>query len=376
MKNFSLFFCFLILLACKKQSEKTTINSEGTPLEIKYASGFNITAYDGFKIIEVNTPWPKAEKSFTYLLVEDKNKVPENIEYDEKVTIPIKNIVVTSTTHIPSLETLQEENSLIGFPNLDYISSKKTRKLINENKIRELGENEDINTEVLLELDPEVVIGFAIKSGNKTFNTIQKSGIPVLYNADWTEENPLGKAEWIKFFGALYGKDKLAKQTFDTIESEYNKAKKIAKKAQNKPTILSGAMYKDVWYLPGGNSWQAKLLKDANTNYLYSDNNEKGSLSLSFESVLEKAKNADFWMAPGSFTTYQQLEDASAHYKRFKAFENKKMFTYAGVKGETGGVLFYELAPNRPDLVLKDLVKIFHPELLQDYETVFLKPLK
>jgi len=380
MKKIGFLFALILLFNCKEQSKntssKTSTHVKAETVEISYAEGFSITNFEDFKIVKVNSPWPKAEKEFTYVLAEKNVQLPDTLQFDQKVTIPINKIVVTSTTHIPSLESLGQENTIIGFPHLDYISSEKTRNLIQEGKVEEIGENEHINTEVLLNLNPDVVIGFAVEGGNKIFETVNKSGIPVVYNGDWTETNPLGKAEWIKFFGAFYNQEQKAEEIFNEIEEEYLSAKKLAQQAENQPSVLAGSMYKDVWYLPYGNSWQAQFIKDAKANYLYAETTGNGSISAGFESVLDKAQNADFWIAPGSFTSYEQMQNASEHYQEFNAFQQQKIYSFAGVKGETGGVLYYELAPQRPDLVLKDLIKIFHPELLTDYETTFFKALE
>lgn len=367
----------LVLSACRNDTQKKLDNilSQGDTLSINYATGFEIVEYDGFKLLTVKNAWPKAEKEFTYLLVEKGTDIPKGLKYDEKITVPVEEIVVTSTTHIPSLETLGVENTLKGFPSLEYISSKKTRALINAGQIKELGSNQDINTELLLEIHPDVVVGFAVNGNNKAFQTIQKSGIPVMYNGDWTEKNPLGKAEWIKFFGVLYNKLPEANNAFRKIEEAYLQAKELAKSTAEKPLVLSGAMYRDRWYLPYGDSWQGLFIEDAGGKYIYEKTHGNGSIALSFENVFEGGKEAEIWIAPGNFTTYAQLLKSSEHYGKFKAFQNKKIYNYAGVTGETGGVLYYELAPNRPDLVLKDLVKIFHPELLPDYELIFFKPL-
>ncbi len=352
-----------------------SINSDSIS-EIKYAKCFTITNYEGYKIIEITNAWPGATKHFKYALVEENGKLPTDLEFDAVVKIPLKNIVVTSTTHIPSLEMLGVENTLIGFPNLDYISSEKTRKRISDKQIKELGRNEDINTEVLIELNPNLVVGYGIDNENTTFTTIAKTGIPVVYNADWTETTPLGKAEWLKFFGAFYGKEKLADSLFSKIEEDYNKSKKLALTATNKPTVLSGAMYKDVWYMPQGNSWGAQFIADANGDYLWKDSDGTGSLSLNVESVLEKGKTAEIWIGPGQFSSYSQLKEANQVYAEFDAFKNKKVFNFTNKKGETGGVLYYELAPNRPDLVLKDIIKAIHPELLLDYQPYFFSKLQ
>ncbi|NJB72010.1 iron complex transport system substrate-binding protein [Saonia flava] len=332
----------------------------------------------GITTIKVTSPWPNANKSFVYALV-PKEKLSivtlNKDEYDAIVAVPVERIVSTSTTHIPALESLGVLDNLIGFPDTQYISSNAARKRIDGGQIQELGNNEQLNTEMLIAIQPDVVFGFGIDNQNTTYETIQQANIPVVYNGDWTEETPLGKAEWIKFFAPFFQLEKKADSIFNEIESSYKEAKILAKKANVKPSILSGAMYKDVWYLPGGNSWAAKFLEDANGNYLWSDKEETGSLSLSIESVLEIAQQANFWIAPSQYTSYQAMLKGNQHYAQFDAFKNKKVYTFSSTVGETGGILYYELAPNRPDLVLKDLIHILHPELLPNHQLFFFTPL-
>ncbi|VAW25388.1 Vitamin B12 ABC transporter, substrate-binding protein BtuF, partial [hydrothermal vent metagenome] len=274
------------------------------------------------------------------------------------------------------LELLEVENKLIGFPNTNYISSKKTRLLVDKGVIKELGNEESINTELLLDLQPDVVVGFSINSNNKMFSVVEKFGIPVLLNGDWLEETPLGRAEWIKFFGVLFRKESEADSIFKSIEKNYLNAKSIALEAKNVPTIISGGLFKDVWNLPAGDSFEASFLQDANTNYLWKKSKGKGSLSLNIESVFEKGKDADFWISPSYYKTIEQLKNANSIYTQFKAFQHHNIFTYVNKRGINGGVLYFELAPARPDLVLKDLIKITHPELLKDYEFTFYEKLK
>ncbi|EDM43410.1 putative iron-related ABC transport periplasmic binding protein [unidentified eubacterium SCB49] len=361
----------LILLSCNEN--KTSLEVENTKTtEVNFAKGFTISSNENLTIITITNPWPEAKKSFRYALVKDEASV-KSLEgkYDAVVKVPLTDIVVTSTTHIPSLEMLGVEKSLVGFPSLNYISSQKTRKHISEGKIKELGKNESINTEMLIELNPQAVIGFGIDGNNPTFNTIEKLGTPVLYNADWTEKHPLGKAEWIKFFGALYGKQKEADSIFSEIERNYNEAQKIAKTATTSPTILSGAMYKDVWYMPQGDSWAAQFIADANGDYLWKDSEGTGSIALNLESVLEKGQNAQIWISPGQFKSTEQLAEMHHMYTQFDAFKNDKVYNFTNKTGATGGVIYYELAPNRPDIVLKDIIKILHPELLPEHELYF-----
>ncbi|WP_281752438.1 ABC transporter substrate-binding protein [Neptunitalea chrysea] len=383
MKKFKGISRFLLLLftvafvfgSCKeKQSEpqKTTTDSLLKP---SYAKGFYIEKKDGYTLLKVTKPWPHATKTFTYALVPKGNKKPDG-NFDAVVTTPVSKIVATSTTYIPSLEALQVENTLVGFPDTQYISSPNTRKMIEEGKIKELGANESINTELVIDINPDVIIGFSINDQNKTYATIQKTGIPVVYNGDWAEETPLGKAEWIKFFAPFFNKEKEADSIFNYIEKNYLKAKQLVAERTEKPTVLCGAMYKDVWYLPGGKSWMAQFLADANTNYLWKNTDETGSLKMTFESVYDMGVDADFWIAPGQFIAYNQLTQENNSYKNFKAFKNKKIYTFSNTKGPTGGLLYYEMAPSRPDLVLKDIIYYLHPDALENYTPHFFKTLE
>ena len=369
-----LFFISSLSIQCKKETNSAA--SIAVINEVKYAKGFSIKNYDGYSVVRVSNPWPKANKTYTYILKEKNANVPDSLSKNTVISIPVKRIVVTSTTHIPSLEMLDEEKSLVGFPHLDYISSDKVRSLIDTKKVKELGSNHDLNTEVLIDLQPDVIIGYGIDNSNPTLDNIQKSGLKVMLNGDWNEETPLGKAEWIKFFGALYGKQKEANELFTKIENDYLKTIEIAKRATTKPSILIGDMFEDKWYLPKGTSWGCLLLKEAHSNYLWEDTNGTGSLSLSFETVFERAKDADFWITSGQFSTLTEMTNSNPHYNQFKAFQNKNVYSFSNKKGKTGGVLYYELAPNRPDIVLKDIVKILHPELLVGYQPFFFEKLK
>ncbi|QFZ53753.1 ABC transporter substrate-binding protein [Oceanihabitans sp. IOP_32] len=380
MKKIVLILLSVVLLSCKNEASKTVLNSKAsTQLDLKYAQGFKVSDFNTFKVLEIINPWPKAKKSYRYVLISKENAAKTTFnksEYDGIITNPIESLVVTSTTHLPALELLGVTHTLTGFPGTHFISSKKIRTRVDRGSLRELGKNESINTEVLLELNPDAVIGFGIDGNNKTFETIKNSGIPVIYNGDWVENSPLAKAEWIKFFGALYNKEKQADSIFKTIENNYIEAKKLAQAAKNKPTILSGAMHSDIWYLPNGTSTEAQFLKDANTNYLWKDSTGSGSLKLNFEAVYTKAKSADIWLNPSNYISLEALKNASTHHTKFNAYKNKTIYTVANTTGETGGVLYYELGFARPDLVLKDIIKIAHPQLLKDHELFFFKPLK
>lgn len=364
-----------LFVACKNDTTQaldfTTINTS-----VDYAKGFSISHTNNYTIIKVTNPWPGADKAYTYAFAKNLDLIEDATMYDAVVEVPVKNMVVTSTTHIPSLEMLNEIETLVGFPNLDYISSEAARLKISEGSIKELGKNEALNTETLIDLSPDAVVSFAVEGEGQSLQVLKKTGIPVFINADWTETHPLGKAEWIKFFGVLYDKVKQADSIFNAISKDYLDAKKLAEGAAKSPTVLSGAMYKDVWYMPQGGSWAAQFITDANGTYLWNDQKGTGSIALNIESVLDKGQFAEVWIGPGQFNSKTQLLESNPVYGQFDAFKNNAVYTFTSKVGATGGVLYYELAPNRPDIVLKDIIKILHPELELEHEPFFFTAIK
>jgi iron complex transport system substrate-binding protein len=369
----SVFFSFI---GCKKKELKEAVNTTNTTNSIQYSKSLSIIKQEGYSVVTVSNPWPDAVKKFTYVLKEKNGIVPDSLQKYTQINVPLSSIVVTSTTNIPLLEMLGVEKSLVGFPHTDYVSSEKTRALIDAGSVKNVGQNEKLNIEQLIELAPDVIVTFGIDNNNPTIENLQKSGLKVLIQADWMEQSPLGKAEWLKLYGALFGKEKEANKLFDNIVEEYNNAVKLVANQKTNSTVLYGSMYQDQWYVARGSSWVAQFMKDAKGDYLWKDLEGTGSLGLSFENILDKAKTANFWIATGSFKSLTELKNANPHYNQFDAFTNKNIYTFESKTGATGGTIFYELSPARPDLVLKDYIKIFHPELLPDYSFTFATKLK
>ncbi len=372
-----------VFLGCRQHVEKPSGAAEApaaVALTLEHAKGFSAyTRPEGYTVIQIHEPWPGASREYRYALVPRDQQLPEALEeaeFDAIIQVPVRSLVLTSTTHIPALEALSADTVLLGFPGLAYVSSPRTRKRIDAGLIEELGANDQINTERVIALQPEVVIGFGVTEAPRSYSGIVKAGIPVLYNGDWTEASPLGKAEWIKFFGLLLGKETEAVAYFDRVASDYSEARELAAGVKHRPKILSGALYRDVWYTPGGRSWAASFIEDAGATYLWGDTETTGSLSLSLESVLEKAEEADVWIAPSQFRSFTEMREANTHYEKIRAFQEQRIYTYANTIGATGGMLYFEQAPGRPDLVLKDLIYHIHPGLLQGYEPTFFQPLK
>ena len=362
---------FFILIGCKKNETEVVTETKPAQNYIEYASGLSIVKHEGYSVVTVSNPWPNDNKNFTYVLTEKDAKVPDSLQQYTTIQVPLETVVVTSTTNIPFLEMLGVEDKLVGFPHTDYISSEKTRALVDKGAVKNVGENEKLNMEQLIELAPNLIVTFGVDNNNTAIENLKKSGLNVLIQADWMEQSPLGKAEWIKLYGVLFGKEEEAKELFDKILTSYNQAKKLVADKPAAATVLYGSMYEDIWYVAKGDSWAAQFINDAHASYLWSDLKGTGSEGLSFEKVLVKAKTANFWISSGTFKTLEEFGKSNPHYTQFDAFTSKNVYTFEGKVGATGGTVYYELAPSSQDLVLKDYIKIFHPDLLPSYEFTF-----
>ncbi|MBX2900621.1 MAG: ABC transporter substrate-binding protein [Cyclobacteriaceae bacterium] len=345
-------------------------------IQLNYATGFSVHSVGNIHQVKILSPYAGAKEAYTYLLVPATEVVPEHAADVTVIRTPIKSIVCTSTTHIPLLDYINQTEALIGFPTTDYISSEKMRARIDAGLITDLGIDKGMDLELLFTKKPDLVMGYTMTSDLGQLKKIQELGIPVVVNAEYLEPHPLGRAEWIKFMALFFNEQAKADSVFKQIEQEYLQTQALAATVNEKPTVLSGIVYGNAWFMPGGNNYAARLLHDAGTRYLWADSPTNGFLEVSFESVYEKAHSADLWIGVGSFKTLEEIKQADARYALFAPYTTKQVYTYNARKGAKGGSEFLELGYLRPDLILKDLVRIAHPQLLPDYTLYFHEQLK
>jgi iron complex transport system substrate-binding protein len=355
----------LLVVSCKdRQSENKS--SQRIP-STKYAKGFWVEDKGSYRDVFVRQSNDSTQATLHYRLVESGS--PPAQQGVTIIQVPIKTIVCTSTTHIPLLDYLNEIDKLIGFTSTQYISSKKTRQRIDSGLVKELGIDNSINLELIAQLKPSLLMAYSLGNELGHLKKVQELGIPVIINAEYLEQHPLGRAEWIKFMALFFGKEKMADSIFNWIESEYLKAKSSNENlkqnpsdGQIKPTVLTGIPYGGIWYLPGGQNYAARFFEDAGCKYVWSDDPSTGFLQLSFETVYERASPADFWIGVGSFEKLSELKSSDDRFVKFSAWKNKRVYNYNARMGETGGNEYLELGYLRPDLILKDLIQITHPQ--------------
>lgn len=371
----------LLFWACngrqKENSGSKAINSSSAFHEtsIDYARQFRIEYADGYKLLEVLQPWPGAETGYRYLLLPHGAEKPAGVEADAVVRIPVTEMVCLSTTHIPALDMLDASHVLKGFPTTDFISSPSMRRRIEAGQVRELGASNSLNIEALMELSPDMVMAYGMGPQDKKLRSLERSGIPVVLNADFMEQSPLGRAEWIKFTAAFLNREQEADSVFSFIKNRYDSLATLTAGIHERPSVFSGVVYNGTWFMPGGKNWAAQFFSDAGADYLWSENNESGSLQLSFESVFDKAHDADLWIGAANYPSLRALAEADNRYSRFEAWKKGQVYTYTARLGETGGNEYLELGYSRPDIVLADLIRIIHPELLPGYEKYFYEKL-
>jgi ABC-type Fe3+-hydroxamate transport system, periplasmic component len=360
----------LLLLSCGGKQEKA-IADVGSLDSIRYATGFTVTAREGYTIAEVVNPWDSTKVLQRYILLNREQAMPSALPKGTVIRIPVKNLVVYSAVHIAMLDLLGELDQVIGVCEPEYIHTPAIQEGLKKGKITDLGQATNPNTEKIIDSNAEVIIASPFQ--NTGYGGVEKLGIPIVEGADYMESTPLGRAEWIRFYGLLFDKTVLADSLFRETEQRYTNLKKLTASVSNKPTVLPEKRYGATWFMPAGESYVAQLYADAGADYLFKDTPGTGSLPLSFESVLDQAIHADLWLIKYHNTkdlTYHDLRREYTPYEHFDAFKNRTVYG-----SNTAKVLYYEETPIHPDYLLEDLVKIFHPELLPDYDLRYFQPL-
>lgn len=361
--NILLFFTIITLSSCENKSTNKVVENEVVLQNIKYAKGFTIESYSDYKVITLKNAWKGENTNYKYVLYNEKK--PVGYENSTFIKTPIKSIACMSLTHLAFIDALQQNNSVVALSGCDYVSNKEIIEKINTNVIKEIGQNQAINYEVLIESSPDFLMTYGIdESSNKNINKLHELGIPIVLNAEYMENHPLGKAEWIKFVGAFYNLDNEADKIFKEIEDEYLKLVEMASDQEKKPSVLVGMPWNGVWYLPGGNSYQAQFIKDAGANYLWADNNDVSSFSLAKEIIIEKALDADVWININSYNSIDELLIYDNKFSAFKAIKTKNIYNNNNALNEKGGNEYWESGVITPHLILKDLIHIFHPSLI------------
>ncbi len=366
-------FCLLLplclTLSCNVRHSSSS-ESEKTDF-VRYAVGYTVTDQDGYTKVEVHDPWNKGKLLQRYLLVPRDKPIPEGMPKGTVVRVPLHNIVVYTSVHSAVLDELGVTGNIVGVCESRYIKVPAVNERIRNGLITDLGEATAPNVERMIEIGAEVVLASPFDHGS--YGPVEKIGIPVIECADYMETDPLGRAEWIKFVGLLTGQSERADSLFRETESNYLKIKALAEGVTSRPKLMTGKKYGSSWHVPSGESYMARIYKDAGADYLFSYLPGTGGSPMSFETVLDKAIHADIWLIhynQEEEMTYNMLKSDYASYSQFDAFRDRRIYGC-----NTNYSLYYEEVPVHPDYLLAELIALFHPQLLPEYEFRYFSPL-
>jgi iron complex transport system substrate-binding protein len=345
-------------------------------VSVDYATGFEVVDHGTYRLLTVTRPWPGATRKFRYLLVRRGTPVPPGYAGVPVIRVPIRSIVELSSTYLAETADLGEISTIKGVESLSYVYSPEVRAGIDSGRIKTLGEGQTLNVERLIEMRPDVVMTSAFGGASDVYPKLEEAGLPVVINGDWAELSPLGRAEWIKFIALFYDEGAKAERIFARVASEYHHLAALAAGVKDRPTVFANAPWQGTWGMPGGRSYVAKLFHDAGADYLWSNNRSTGTLFLDFEAVFDRARNADFWINPGTWKNRSDALGVDPRFARFAAFKDDMMFNSIARTTPDGGNDYWESGPADPQRVLEDLIRIFHPGLLPNHKLYFYVRLK
>jgi len=361
-KLLSVIVLFLILVGCHLSSSKQLVKKGEN---VKYATHFDVIKKGEFTYLKIIDP-ETHQTEIQYFL---KKKGQQDQKGFISIEVPIQSIAALSSTHIGMLNKLESLNVVKVISDTNYLYNSLVKKECKAKRIKSIGGEGLESVEGLVRSGVNVVMYSGFGKPFSHQDKLEKLKINCIPNYDWREIHPLGKAEWIKVFGYLLGKEKEANAYLSKIEAEYYELVELAKTSVDKKTMFCGNLVGDNWFTPAGESFNAQLYRDANIAYVYANSKGTGSLSKSFEEILIDNQHTSFWLNPG-FVSFTSLITNQPKMNYFEAVKNKQVYDYVHEMN-----FFWENSAIEPQKVLSDLIKIFHPEMIKDTNLYFYQKL-
>jgi iron complex transport system substrate-binding protein len=369
-----LIISLLFSAACKEKQAVKNGEDRTTDNVIITARRLAIARFENYTRVTIIDPWQGADRvNMVYYLVPRGSDPPPGTDSTSIIYVPVKKIVCMSTTHVAMISALGEGNTIAGMSGTGFIYSSELIARAKDGYIKDVGYESNLNKELILQLRPDVTMIYGVGSESSGYvGKIKELGIRVIYNADYLETDPLGKAEWIKLFGALYSRERMSDSIF-TAEAEAYKSLKllIEKNITNRPKVLLGLPFKDTWFISPGNSFISKMIEDAGGDYLWKETQSSVSMPYGLENVYLKALQADYWLNIGTVQTKNEITAVDQRLSEIPCFQRGNLFNNNNRVTEAGGNDFWEEGALFPHLMLKDIATILHPDLFPHNELCF-----
>ncbi len=373
MKQSASLFVWIIpiflLFACGKENKVPSNGELGKEIKLSYAKNLSLTAYKEYTVATLRNPWDTLKTLHTYVLVDKEKPLPINLPKGTVIRIPLENTLVYTSVHCSLLDQIGALEQIGGICELKYIKLEAIQERCRDKRMVDVGNGMAPDIEKIIDLHPDAILLSPFE--NSGYGRVEKLNIPLIECADYMETSPLGRVEWVRFYGILYGKTVQADSLFAKVESEYYALKDLTESipAEKKPLVVSDLKDGSTWYIPGGQSSVAQLYADAGATYVFAEDGHSGSVPLAFESVFDRGVDADFWLIKynqPNDKTYSELKRDYIPYAGFRAFKERQIYGC-----NTSRIPYYEDSPFHPERILKDLIRIFHPTLLPGYDLFY-----
>lgn len=359
----------LLLCACAVPARRDTAATDS--IAFRHASLLRVEKADSYAIADIRDAWHPGKLLRRYILVSRSHPLPSHMPEGTVVRIPLRRAVVFTSVHTALLAELAGTGSIRGACDTEYITLPAVKQAIGRGEILDMGASAQPATERIIAAQADALLVSPFE--NAGYGAIGQLGIPLIECADYMESSALGRAEWMRFFGLLFGCAERADSLFDAVESRYAELSRRALGCKPRPTLFCDRKEGAAWYMPGGRSTLGKLYADAGACYLFADSPKSGSVPYSFETVYAKAREADFWLIKYGGTEslgYESLHRDFSPYARFRAWQERHIFVC-----NTFQTPYYEETPFHPDLLLADIVAILHPEALPGHRFRYYHPM-
>lgn len=367
--------CAIVVAACGRKS--VSLEDFDKPVYmLEYASGFDIQGADSKQsvLLTVTNPWQSADGIAVQLFIaRDGETAPEGFD-GQVLEGDAERIVAMSSTHIAMLDAIGEVDRVVGVSGIDYISNPDIQA--RRDRIGDVGYEGNINYELLLSLYPDLVLLYGVNGASGMEPKLRELGIPFMYVGDYLEESPLGKAEWMVALSEVVGCRSEGEKVFAEIPVRYNALKqRVAENALDAPSVMLNMPYGDSWFMPSAGSYAVRLIEDAGGDYIYKKNTGNASTPVDMEEAYLLASAADLWLNVGMASTLGEVKAACPKFADTRCFRNGYVYNNNARTNAAGGNDYFESGVVHPELVLRDLIKIFHPELVEE-DFVYYKRLK
>lgn len=371
--RFQLVLLAALLCACGKGGDagQGTGTARSDSIAFRHASLLHVERADSYAVADIRDAWHPGRLLHRYVLVPRSQPLPQHVPEGTLVRTPLRRAVAFTSVHAALLAELAGTGSICGVCDAEYITLPAVRQALDRGEITDMGSSVQPATERIIAARADALLVSPFE--NAGYGAIGRLGIPLIECADYMETSALGRAEWMRFFGLLFGCEQRADSLFNAVESRYAALSRRALETKSRPTLLCDRKEGAAWYMPGGRSTLGRLYADAGADYLFAESRESGSVPLSFETVYAKAREADVWLIKyGSreSLSYESLRRDFSPYAQFRAWQERRIFAC-----NTFQVPYYEETPFHPDLLLADIVAILHPEALPGHRFRYYRPM-